>query len=296
MQGLRPTLPDGQLIPGIRLTRGRHLRPEAEYLISDEDEEEGDEEGSRREDARGVSSVETVVIAIEEWDPRAVRLALAMASDDGKVEPHAVLKSLDRPRLVEVGGWSLFDGVPIDDWWTAADAEGASHSASATARADHRWARAEARAVRRPCRDGDRREVCVTVSLHGCWLLRPLAAVVLGVAGRWIRRSVVRPLDDAAHTWNAGVPGLTGDGQGRLESRADSPPVKWMICGWTALNPVPADVRRSCSAATPTAGAGGGAHFGGVGVSGVRYIAWTSSSSCTVGPTTAMPVPASSAS
>lgn len=30
-------------------------------------------------------------------------------------------------------------------------------------------------------------------------------------------------------------------------------------------------------------------HSGGVGVSGERYIAWTSSSSCTVGPTTAMP-------
>ncbi len=31
------------------------------------------------------------------------------------------------------------------------------------------------------------------------------------------------------------------------------------------------------------------AYSGGVGVSEVRYIAWTSSSSCTVGPTTAMP-------
>jgi hypothetical protein len=223
-KGRRLVLPDGQLIPDVRLTRGRHLRPGAEYLISDEDEREDDEQEGLGEDAQGVSGVETVRIRIEEWNRRrAVRLALAMVSDDGKVELQTVLKSLDHPRLVEVGGRSLFDGVPLrlsrlkgrarvqlDDWWAAADAEGASRSAPVTARVDHRWARAEARAAPRPRRDGDTGgwEVRVTLSLRGRGLLRPLAAVALGVAGRWIRRSVARTLDDAAEQWNATVPGL----------------------------------------------------------------------------------------
>ncbi|MGW4567669.1 hypothetical protein ACWEN3_36565, partial [Streptomyces sp. NPDC004561] len=83
-------------------------------------------------------------------------------------------------------------------------------SAPATARVDHRWARVKARAVPHPRRDGDGNgdgwEIRVTVSVHGRGLLRPLAAVVLGVAGRWIRRSVARTLDDMAATWNAEIP------------------------------------------------------------------------------------------
>ncbi|MGW0086896.1 hypothetical protein [Streptomyces sp. NPDC003393] len=222
----RLVLPDGQSIPGVQLTRGRHLRPGAEYLISDQDEKEneGAEHGGTGANAKDVSSVETVTVRVEEWDRRrAVRLALAMASDAGEVELQIVLKSLDRPRLVEIRGQSLFDGVPLrlsqmkgrvrvqlDDWWAAADAAGTSHTAPATARVVHRWARATARAVPRPHRDGDgdRWDVRVTVSLHGRGLLRPLAAVALVVAGRRIRRFVARTLDDLADTWNATVPGL----------------------------------------------------------------------------------------
>jgi hypothetical protein len=239
-KGRRLILPDGQVIPDVRLTRGRHLRPGAEYLISDEDEREAADNGGGREDAKGMSSGETATIRLEEWDRRrAVRLALAIAADDGKVDLHAVLQSPDHPRLVEVGGRSRFDGVPLglsrlkgrvrlqlDDWWAAADTEGAAHSAPATARVDHRWARAEARAVPSPHRDGHTSgwDVRVTLSLRGRGLLRPLAAVALGVAGRWIRRSVARTLDDAAEQWNATVPGLVAmDREGMRAALTDRP-------------------------------------------------------------------------
>ncbi|MGW4567668.1 hypothetical protein ACWEN3_36560, partial [Streptomyces sp. NPDC004561] len=109
VEGPRLVLPDGQPIPGVRLARGRHLRPGAEYLLSDEEDEHGD----GHKDAKGEGAGETVSIRVEEWDRRrAVRLALAVASGDGNTELHTVLKSLDHPSLVEVGGRSLLDGVP----------------------------------------------------------------------------------------------------------------------------------------------------------------------------------------
>ncbi|MER6976935.1 hypothetical protein [Streptomyces carpinensis] len=220
----RLVLPDGHVVPGVRLTSGRHLRPGAVYLVSDRDGGGEDEHRDEREDAKTTGTVETFRIQVAEWDRRrAVRVALAVASDDGNVELDTTLQSLDRPRLVEVSGRARFDGVPfgmsrvsgrarvrLDDWWAAAEAARETRPAPATARLDHPWARAEVRAVPRPHRQGDggRWEVCVTVSLRGRGLLRPFVAVVLGVAGRRIRRSVVRALDGLAESWNADVPRL----------------------------------------------------------------------------------------
>lgn len=218
----RLVLPGGDVVPGVRLASGRHLRPGAVYLVSGGDGE--DEHGDGREDAKATGAVETVRIRVAEWDRRrAVRVALAVASDDGDVELDTTLQSLDRPRLVEVSARARFDGVPfglsrvsgrarvrLDDWWAAAEAARETRSAPATARLDHPWARAKVQAVPRPHRedDGDIWEVRVTVSLRGRGLLRPLVAVVLGVAGRRIHRSVVRALDDLAKSWNADVPRL----------------------------------------------------------------------------------------
>ncbi|MEU6402397.1 hypothetical protein [Streptomyces sp. NPDC046985] len=175
---------------------------------------------------------DTVDVRIEEWDRRrAVRLAVSVASDGGGVEVDAVLKSPDRPRLAEVDWRSRIDEAPLgfsrlkgsarlrlDDWWAAADAGRATRLSPATARVDHRWARATARAAPRPSHDGAAVgwEVRVTVSLRGRGLARPLAAVLLGVAGRWIRRSFVRALDDLAANWNTEVPSLLAMGEDEL--------------------------------------------------------------------------------
>ncbi|WP_344050475.1 hypothetical protein [Streptomyces thermoalcalitolerans] len=235
-EGQRVVLPDGRAVPDIRLTRGRHLRPGAVYLVSDgngdgDDGDEGDKggKGDKRE-RKGTGTGETARITIKEWDRRrAVRLELAVAEDSGTVELDAVLKSPDRPHLFEADGRARVEGVPLvpsrlrgrarirlDDWWTAADTGRGTHTAPASARLDHRWLRADMRATPRPGRDDGTWEVSVTVSLRGCSLLRPVAAVILAVTGRRMRRSIARTLDDMAGRWNEAVPRLAAMDAGQL--------------------------------------------------------------------------------
>ncbi|MFE9311922.1 hypothetical protein ACFYM5_30385 [Streptomyces sp. NPDC006706] len=244
-QGL--VLPDGQVIPDIRLTQGRHLRPGSVYLTEAEaeaeaevelevEDDDGDDDGDGEAkadadadaDESGTSeeaeASETVQITVREWDHRrAVRLELALISDDMNVELDATLKSPDRPSLVEISGRMRGDAAPrtlfdmvgrarvrLDDWCPAADTDRTPPSAPAAARLDHRWIRADVRAEPRPSpsRDDGRWEIHVTVSLRGRRLLRPVAAVVLAVAARRIRRSVVQALDNLAAQWNDRVPHL----------------------------------------------------------------------------------------
>ncbi|MFI1292655.1 hypothetical protein ACH4VM_30040 [Streptomyces sp. NPDC020792] len=236
-QGL--VLPDGQVIPDIRLTQGRHLRPGSVYLteveVEDTDNDEDDAgDGNAKADANAdadesgtseeAEASETVQITVREWDHRrAVRLELVLISDDMNVELDAALTSPDRPSLVEISGRMRGDAAPrtlfdmvgrarvrLDDWCPAADTDRTPPSAPAAARLDHRWIRADVRAEPRPSpsRDDGRWEIHVTVSLRGRRLLRPVAAVVLAVAARRIRRSVVQALDNLAAQWNDRVPHL----------------------------------------------------------------------------------------
>ncbi|MFF9124007.1 hypothetical protein ACF09J_11990 [Streptomyces sp. NPDC014889] len=221
-QGL--VLPDGQVARDIRLTRGRHLLPGSVYVIEDEADDgkaKADTDGSG-EDKKAVDARDTVQITVREWDHRrAVRLELAVAEDDMTIELDGTLKSPDRPAEVEITGRTqggaaprtLFDmagraRVRLDDWWPAADTGRASASAPASARLDHRWIRADARAVPRPSRDDGRWDIHVIVSLRGRRLLRPVAAVLLAFAALGIRRSLVRTLDGLAAQWNDRVPHL----------------------------------------------------------------------------------------
>ncbi|WP_445527905.1 hypothetical protein [Streptomyces cyslabdanicus] len=229
-------LPDGQVIPDIRLARGRHLRPGSVYLIEDEDEDE-DEGKDKDKDA---DASETVQITVGEWDHRrAVRLELALAADDMNVELDATLKSPDRPSLVEVSGRTRGDAKPrtlfdmagrarvrLDDWWPAADTDRTPPSAPASARLDHRWIRADVQAVPRPSpsRDDGGWDLHVTVSLRGRRLLRPVAAVVLAVAAGRIRRSVIQSLDNLAARWNDRVPRLVAMNADQLRENLLSKP------------------------------------------------------------------------
>lgn len=250
-QGL--VLPDGQVIPDIRLTQGRHLRPGSVYLTEAEVElevEDGDDAGdgiakadaNADADGSGISedaeASETVQITVREWDHRrAVRLELALVSDEMNVALDAALKSPDRPSLVEISGragggaaaGTLFGmagrvRVRLDDWWPAADTDRTPPSAPASARLDHPWIRADVRAVPRPSRDDGRWDIHVTVSLRGRRLLRPVAAVVLAVAARRIRRSVVRTLDNLAAQWNDRVPHLVAMNPDQLRETLLSKP------------------------------------------------------------------------
>ncbi|MGW0952573.1 hypothetical protein [Streptomyces sp. NPDC002545] len=183
-QGL--VLPDGQVIPDIRLIQGRHLRPGSVYLtevdveVEDDGDDDGDGDGNAKADANAnadgpgtsmdAEASETVQITVREWDHRrAVRLELALVSAEMNVELDAALKSPDRPNLVEISGRAgggatartLFGmagraRVRLDDWWPAADTDRTPPSAPASARLDHPWIRADVRAVPRPSPDDGR--------------------------------------------------------------------------------------------------------------------------------------------
>ncbi|MFJ2733141.1 hypothetical protein [Streptomyces sp. NPDC087317] len=220
-QGL--VLSDGQVVPDIRLTQGRHLRPGSVYVIEDEADDKkvtAGAEGTRKDKAADPSG--TARITVREWDHRrAARLELTVAEDDMATELDVTLKSPDRPALVEIAGRTRGDAaslklfemagrarVRLDDWWRAADSDRIPSSAPASARLDHRWVRADVRAVPRPSQHDGRWDLQITVSLRGRRLLRPLAAVVLTIVARRIRRAVVRAVDDLAAQWNDRVPRL----------------------------------------------------------------------------------------
>ncbi|KUO17444.1 hypothetical protein [Streptomyces dysideae] len=204
----RIVLPDGQAVPDLRLVAGRHLRSGAVY-----------EDG-------------TVRVTVREWDRRrAVRAGLIAVSPNGVLELEGALKSVDRPRLIEVRGRSRVEGVTpllsafggaaslrLDEWWATVDGGRAPRSAPARARLDHRWLRAELRVVPRPSGDFSRWEVQVTVTVRGRGLLRPLAAVLLLVAEGRLRRIVARSLDTLADQWNEQVPALLAQDPAGLRS------------------------------------------------------------------------------
>ncbi|MFH9983196.1 hypothetical protein ACH4ND_29000 [Streptomyces sp. NPDC017179] len=216
-------LSDGQVLRDIRLIQGRHLRPGSVYVIENgagEGKAAADAEGTRKDKAADPSG--TARITVGAWDHRrAVHLELTVAEDDMATELDVTLKSPDRPALVEIAGRTRGGAAPLklfemagrarvrlDDWWPAADSDRIPPSAPASARLDHRWVRADVRAVPRPSRHDGRWDIQITVSLRGRRLLRPLAAIVLTVAARRIRRAVVRSVDDLAAQWNDRVPRL----------------------------------------------------------------------------------------
>lgn len=201
-EGETVLLPGGQAAADVRLVKGRHLRPGAVYAVDDE-------EGG------------TVRVTVKEWNRRSgLRVELSVVTPEAVVEWEAGLRSADRPRAAEVSGvvrgdskWptlSRMEGrarLRLDDWWTATEGRRVTR-APLRARLRHRLLRAEVLVVPGPRRDDDRWDVRATVSVRGRWLLRPVAAVVLTLAGRRMHRALCRTLDDLAGQWNEAVPGV----------------------------------------------------------------------------------------
>ncbi|MGW5093858.1 hypothetical protein ACWEQ1_12480 [Streptomyces nodosus] len=202
-EGERILLPDGRVVPDIRLVTGRHLRPGAVYDASTADDK--------------------VRVTLREWDGRrGARLEQSITAVDTHLALDIAWQSLERPQLVEVSGETRQEGGPtlsgatgrarlrLDDWWTAAETGKAPGSTPVRARVDHAWARAEFGAAPRPHDAAGRWEMHVTVTVRGRRLLRPIGALVLPLARRPIRRALVRALDDLAEQWNEQLPRHTG--------------------------------------------------------------------------------------
>lgn len=196
--GGRVLLPGGRVVPDVTLVTGRHVRPGAVYDASDEEAE--------------------IRLTVRDWNRRGVvRLEEVVTIPDGSLRLVGVLKDARQPRLVEVDGtaqgvsarpWLARAAgsarVDFDAWWTAADTGVPAGGGPARAHLVHRLARAELTVAPRPAEGGW--QVRVTVSVRGRWLLRPVGAVVLRLARPWMRRALVRSVDELAERWNEEVP------------------------------------------------------------------------------------------
>ncbi|MFI8436040.1 hypothetical protein ACIGJO_20255 [Streptomyces sp. NPDC079020] len=193
-------LADGQPVPDVRLVKGRHLRPGARYEYTD------------------AGTSDRMAVIVREWRPRrSIAVEQVLVSEELTARVTLRLSSPDHLRLVEAtarvrgpeGSGALHRGTgrarfDPDAWWAAAGLEPGAPPvarAPATARLKHRLG--EARLHLRPRRaDGGRWQVDVAATVRGRWLLRPVAALALMVAGRPLRRSFRSAVDRAAEGWN----------------------------------------------------------------------------------------------
>lgn len=202
-QGEEIVLEDGRPVADVRLVKGRHLRPGARYELAE------------------AGATDQVAVLVREWQRRsAIAVEQLLASDDVTVRMALRLRTPDRPRLLEVegqvrgpeGSGALRRGsgkvrLDLAAWWAATDlAPGALPAARAPATVRLRHRLGKAHLDLRPRRaDGGRWQVDVAVTVRGRWLLRPVVAVALMVAGRPVRRGFRSEVEQAADEWNRSI-------------------------------------------------------------------------------------------
>ncbi|UYQ60216.1 hypothetical protein [Streptomyces peucetius] len=205
-RGAEILLENGQPVADVRLVKGRHLRPGARYELSE------------------AGATDRVALLVREWRrDDAIVLEQLLVSDDLTVRMSLRLRSPDRPRLVEAegrmqgqeGSGTLHRGsgkarLDLAAWWAATELAPGAPSvarAPATARLKHRLG--QARLHLRPQRADDGRwHVDVALTVRGRWLLRPVAAFVLMVAGCPVRLGFRSAVEQAAVEWNRAIGGL----------------------------------------------------------------------------------------
>lgn len=202
-EGAAVLAPDGQPVPDLRLLRGRHLRAGALYEIG------------RADDG------ERMAVRIREWRrASAVELEQRLRAPDLNARVTLRLTAPDRPRLIEGRGrmWGP-DGsgvlrrgsgrarADLAAWWDAAALPpGAPPAARAPVTVRLRHLLGEARLQLRPRRAEDGRWLVEAVAtVRGRWLLRPVAAVGLLLAGGPLRRGFRDAVERAAEGWDEAV-------------------------------------------------------------------------------------------
>ncbi|WP_326684688.1 hypothetical protein OHB31_22920 [Streptomyces microflavus] len=219
-QGGAILLPDGRPIHGLRLLKGRHLQPGAQY--GDAPEENG------KPGAPGAPVVQEATV-LREWRPsRTVEVESLMAEESLSVRVGVRLREPRTPRALEVSldghnpkGGSLyrFSGrarADLHAWWAALDRPSSAPPAArapVVGRAVHRLAKARLTVTPRPADDGSW-QVSVVLSVRGRWLLRPVAALALVFVRKPVERGFREGVDSAAEEWAemlAELPSLHGE-------------------------------------------------------------------------------------
>ncbi|MFE8006173.1 hypothetical protein [Streptomyces sp. NPDC057418] len=200
----------GPQVVGIRLLKGRHLRPGARYEITSD---AGEADAAW---ADGPSD-DRIVTTVREWR-RSTAIAVEQRMESaGLIARLAVrLRTPERPGALDVGfdvrdptGGALqrVSGrakLDLTAWWAAAAARPGSlppARAPLAARARHRLGRARLTVTPRPAADGAW-EVGVTLTVRGRSLLRPVAALALFFGQVPVRRAFRSGVDRAAAGWN----------------------------------------------------------------------------------------------
>ncbi|MFI1222714.1 MULTISPECIES: hypothetical protein [unclassified Streptomyces] len=208
-------LADGRAVVGIRLLKGRHLQPGAQYASTPEPA------GTADAPQTGPVSEATV---LREWRPtRSIEVENILEEATFSVRTKIRLRDPIAPGALELslsghqpeGGWLYrFSGRGRADpaaWWAAVDRPAAAPPAArppVSGRAVHRLAKARLTVVPRPAEDGSW-QVSVVLGVRGRWLLRPVGAVALFLARGPVTRGFREAVERAAEEWNTALGELT---------------------------------------------------------------------------------------
>ncbi|NED00380.1 hypothetical protein G3I55_01695 [Streptomyces sp. SID6648] len=226
-------LADGRAVEGLRLLKGRHLRPGARYGEVQAEPEGAGRAGTAAEAADGPaalasgagdSSATPSSVVLRAWRPsHSVEVESLVVEDGMSLKLGLRLSEPRRLRAVELslsghqpGGGSLyrFSGrgkADLAAWWAAVDRLPTAPPAArapASGRAVHRLAKARLTLTPRPADDGSWR-ITVALSVRGRWLLRPVGAVVLFFARGPVERGLREAAESAAAGWNTALAELT---------------------------------------------------------------------------------------
>ncbi|MGW7589859.1 hypothetical protein [Streptomyces rubiginosohelvolus] len=223
-------LADGRAVEGLRLLKGRHLRPGARYGEAPA-AREGAGTGAEAADGpaalvsgTGDSPAVPQAVVLRAWRPsHSVEVESLVVEEGMSLKLGLRLSGPRRPRAVELslaghqpGGGSLyrFSGrgkADLAAWWAAVDRLPTAPPAArppASGRAVHRLAKARLTLTPRPAEDGSWR-ITVALSVRGRWLLRPVGAVVLFFARGPLERGLREAAESAAAEWNTALAELT---------------------------------------------------------------------------------------
>ncbi|MEI5035602.1 hypothetical protein RB201_32050 [Streptomyces sp. S1A(2023)] len=209
-------LADGRAVDGLRLLKGRHLRPGARYGSTPEPVEAGAE-------APGSVPVSEATV-LRAWRPsRSVEVEHVLEETSFSVRARIRLREPRTPGALELSlsghnpeGGSLyrFSGRGKADpaaWWAAVDRPSSAPPAArppVSGRAVHRLGKARLTITPRPAEDGSW-QVSVVLVARGRWLLRPVGAVALFFARGPVTRGFREAVDRAAEEWNTALAELT---------------------------------------------------------------------------------------
>jgi hypothetical protein len=225
---------EGEPVPGIRHTAGRHLAPGARYeVVWDEggDETAGETAARSQERTRAPSGAgfRCLEAEVSEWSRTgSTRLRLTASGPQSEAHGEAVVHGGHRPASLTLKGEFRGDGplaryrrgaftagLDLAHWWAA---DGRS-PAPLTVGLRHPLLRILVRATVKRTRSG-RWKITVLTTFRGRGWARPLVAGACLLTRARIRSRYRTGLDEMAGNWNRGVPQAMATSPGRLRDEA----------------------------------------------------------------------------